>query len=62
MPAVLPPGGSGGLPSISIRALQLLDLGYSVWDAFRIALNEWVQAVVAYYGNEAAVTLSRIGE
>lgn len=61
MPAVIPPAGSGGLPRISTRAFQLIDQGSSVWSAFWTAINEWLQALVAFYGREAAIVVNRIG-
>lgn len=61
MANIFPPAGSGGLPRISTRAFQLVDAGYSVWSAFTIALQEYVDALVHYYGSQAAITMGRIG-
>ena len=61
MPNAIPPAGSGGLPRISTRAFQLIDEGASVWTAVLTAVNEYIHALIEFYGDELSITLNRIG-
>lgn len=62
MPQVIPPAGSDGLPSLSLRAFQLADQGLGAFDAVWTAFNEYLQAFLRYVGAAFAVDIGEIGQ